>query len=169
MKHLSVIISVLFSILCIGCSKEDFDDGKTNDIQNKHSLRLLVYTPTSETVLSTDLPGNIEAYLFKEGVLSDVYKNLTVDKNGYTTISSLAEEGQIYFFVNTGKLLNGITEEIGRLKETELLATTILLCLSSSRWRETGDDRKGRLNRKPGEYHPSIAYTGHCQSRLKHS
>lgn len=23
----------------------------------------------------------------------------------------------------------------------------------------TGDDRKGRLNRKPGEYHPSIAYT----------
>lgn len=56
MKHLSVIISVLFSILCIGCSKEDFNDGKTNDVQNKHSLRLLVYTPTSETVLSTDLP-----------------------------------------------------------------------------------------------------------------
>ena len=81
MKHLSVIISVLFSILCIGCSKEDFNDGKTNDVQNKHSLRLLVYTPTSETVLSTDLPGNIEAYLFKEGVLSDVYKNLTVDKS----------------------------------------------------------------------------------------
>lgn len=125
MKHLSVIISVLFSILCIGCSKEDFDTGKTNDIQNEHSLRLLVYTPTSETVLNTDLLGSIEAYLFKEGVLSDVYKNLTVDKNGYTTISSLAEEGQIYFFVNTGKLLNGITEEIGRLKETELLATTI--------------------------------------------
>lgn len=125
MKHLSVIISVLFSILCIGCSKEDFDTGKTNDIQNEHSLRLLVYTPNSETVLNTDLLGSIEAYLFKEGVLSDVYKNLTVDKNGYTTISSLAEEGQIYFFVNTGKLLNGITEEIGRLKETELLATTI--------------------------------------------
>ena len=125
MKHLSVIISVLFSILCIGCSKEDFNDGKTNDVQNKHSLRLLVYTPTSETVLSTDLPGNIEAYLFKEGVLSDVYKNLTVDKNGYTTISSLAEGEQIYFFVNTGNLLDGITQEIGRLKETELLATTI--------------------------------------------
>ena len=107
MKHLSVIISVLFSILCIGCSKEDFNDGKIN------SLRLLVYTPTSETVLSTDLPGNIEAYLFKEGVLSDVYKNLTVDKNGYTTISSLAEGEQIYFFVNTGNLLDGITQEIG--------------------------------------------------------
>jgi len=126
MKHLSVIISVLFSILCIGCSKEDFNDGKINDVQNKHSLRLLVYTPTSETVLSTDLPGNIEAYLFKEGVLSDVYKNLTVDKNGYTTISSLAEGEQIYFFVNTGNLLDGITQEIGRLKEAELLATTIL-------------------------------------------
>ena len=89
MKHLSVIISVLFSILCIGCSKEDFDTGKTNDIQNEHSLRLLVYTPTSETVYSTELPGNIEAYLFKEGVLSDVYKNLTVDKNGYKSFSEI--------------------------------------------------------------------------------
>ena len=126
MKHLSVIISALFSILCIGCIKEDYDTGKTNDVQNEHSLRLLVYTPTSETVYSTELPGNIEAYLFKEGVLSDVYKNLTVDKNGYTTISSLAEGEQIYFFVNTGNLLDGITQEIGRLKENELLATTIL-------------------------------------------
>ena len=82
MKHLSVIISVLlFSVLCIGCIKEDYDIGKTNDVQNEHSLRLLVYTPNSETVYSTNLPGNIEAYLFKEGVLSDVYKNLGVDKN----------------------------------------------------------------------------------------
>lgn len=45
MKHLSVIISVLlFSVLCIGCIKEDYDIGKTNDVQNEHSLRLLVYT-----------------------------------------------------------------------------------------------------------------------------
>lgn len=51
MKHLSVIISVLlFSVLCIGCIKEDYDIGKTNDVQNEHSLRLLVYTPNSETV-----------------------------------------------------------------------------------------------------------------------
>ncbi len=30
MKHLSVIISALFSILCIGCIKEDYNTGNTS-------------------------------------------------------------------------------------------------------------------------------------------
>lgn len=126
MKHLSIALFVLFSVLCFGCSNEGFDTENTNDIQNKHSFRLLSYTPDSETILNTDLFGSIEAYLFKEGILSDVYKNLTVDKNGYITVNSLAEGEQIYFLANTGNLLNGFTQEVGQLKESELLATTTL-------------------------------------------
>ena len=169
MKHLSVIILHYFQYFASDALRRIMILEK--QMMFRMSIRSgfwSIHRP-SETVYSTELPGNIEAYLFKEGVLSDVYKNLGVDKNGYTTISSLAEGEQIYFFVNTGNLLNGITREIGRLKETRTACHYNTLCLSSGRWRETGDDRKGRLNRKPGEYHPSIAYTGHCQSRLKHS
>ena len=68
MKHLSVIISVLlfFSAFCIGCIKElwylekqmMFRMSIRSGFWSIHRIRKIVY--------STNLPGNVEAYLFKE-------------------------------------------------------------------------------------------------------
>ena len=55
MKHLSVIISALFSILCIGCIKEDYDIGKK--MMFRMSIRSGFWSIHEfGTVYSNDLP-----------------------------------------------------------------------------------------------------------------
>lgn len=118
MKYLSIVLLVLLSVLCFGCSNEDFDTGS---IQGKYSFRLMTRTQNSETAFNYDLVGSLDAFLFKDGVLSGIYKDLTVTEDGNFTISSVAEGDRIYFLANTHGLLNEAALKVG-LTETELLA-----------------------------------------------
>lgn len=108
MKYLSITLSILFSVLCAGCSDEDM----VQNTQGAYTFSFTTRAEGSEDSLDRNMVSSLHAFLAKDGVVSEVYKDLTLT-DGKVTIESSAGGDRIYFVANPpiDQVTSGLTEE----------------------------------------------------------